>query len=131
MGTGRHEPWAAFPADLKLLLVCINKTSKDLISTYDAARYSWKINPAKAEQAEYVMAVSKGVIVGVYEAEEWLPANETCFPDIPPEHANWDKQDKRFGFVGRPASNDIARLIGKRVPPEWGFRGNPIRYVNF
>jgi hypothetical protein len=78
------------------------------------------------------MAVSKGVIVGVFEADEWFPAKKAHFADIPPEQANWNKQRGRSGFVGRPASKDIEHhYCGKRVPKDCGFRGNPIRYVNF
>jgi hypothetical protein len=130
MGKGTEE-YAAFPERTKVLLVCVNKTHES-VGTYDAARYSWKISPAKAEQAEYVLAVSKGLIVGVFEADKWLPARKAHFPDIPPEHANWHKQAKRFGFVGRSAPKDIEQLYsGKCVPKYLGFRGNPIRYVNF
>jgi hypothetical protein len=126
-----NEEHAAFPEHMKVLLVCVNKTHES-VGAYDAARYSWKITPAKAEQAKYVMAVSKGRIVGVFEADEWLPARKANFPEIPPEHANWHKQDKRFGFVGHLAPKDIDQFYrGKRVPKDLGFRGNPIRYVNF
>jgi hypothetical protein len=132
MGAGRLEMWAAFPEHLKLLLVCISQTSKGSIPTYDAARYSWKIDPTKAEQAEYVIAVSGGIIVGVYKADEWLPATKSHFADIPPGHANWHKQKKRFGFVGHRASRQVEQLyLDKSVPHEWRFKGNPIRYVNF
>jgi hypothetical protein len=130
MGKGTEE-YAAFPECTKVLLVCVNKTHES-VGTYNAARYSWQISPARAEKAEYVMAVSKGLIVGVFEADEWLPAKKAHFPDIPLEHANWHKQAKRFGFVGRSATKNIEQLYsGKRVPKDLGFRGNPIRYVNF
>jgi hypothetical protein len=139
MGKGTEE-LAAFPEHMKLLLLCINKThdisnkTDESISTLDATRYSWKINPAKAEQAKYVMAVSMGIIVGVFEVEakKWLPANKSNFQDISDKHGNWEHQDDRFGFVGRSALNNVSQpYIDKRVPPKWGFRGNPIRYVNF
>jgi hypothetical protein len=130
MGRGAQD-FAVFPENTKVLLVCINKTAKGTVSTYDVARYSWKINPTKAKQAKYVMAVSKGIIVGVYEADDWLPATKAHFADIPSEHANWDRQKNRFGFVGGPASKDASFYIDKCVAAKWRFRGNPIRYVNF
>jgi hypothetical protein len=106
--------------------------TEEQIPTYDAARYSWKIDPTKAEQAEYVIAVSGGIIVGVYKADEWLPATKSHFADIPPGHANWHKQKKRFGFVGHRASRQVEQLyLDKSVPHEWRFKGNPIRYVSF
>lgn len=135
MGKGTEE-WAAFPEHMKLLLVCINRTHENKthepISTYDAARYSWPVKPEKAQQAEYVMAVFRGVIVGVFEADEWFPAQECYFHDLPPGHGNWDKQANRFGFVGRSVSNDVEeRYRDKSVPKQWGFTGNSVRYVNF
>lgn len=129
MGKGT-ENVAVFPEYIKLLLVCVNKTY-ELEGAYDAARYSWKISPAKAEQAKYVMAVAHGIIVGVFEADEWLPARKSNFQNISDKHGNWEHQGGRFGFVGRSVSSDVALLLNKCVPPEWGFRGNPIRYVNF
>jgi len=130
MGKGMEEV-AVFPEDMKLLLVCVSKTYES-IGVYHAARYSWKINPAKAQEAQYVMAVSMGAIVGVFEADEWFPALKTHFPDLTPEYANWHKQEKRFSFIGRSASKDVEQLyLDKCVPKEWGFRGNPVRYVNF
>jgi hypothetical protein len=130
MGKGTEE-LAVFPEHMKLLLVCVNKTYKS-IGAYHAARYSWPIKPEKAQQAAYVMAVFRGDIVGVFEADRWLPAKAVNFPDLPPGHGNWHKQGKRFGFVGHPASKDIEQLYrDKRVPKDCRFRGNPIRYVNF
>ena len=130
MSNGTEE-FAAFPEHTKLILVCINKTHEP-ICIYDRARYSWKINPAKAKEAEYILAVERGVIIGVFEAVEWFPALKIHFPHLPPEHANWHKQEGRFGFVGSSASQDVKYLyLDKCVPKEWGFRGNPVRYVNF
>jgi hypothetical protein len=122
---------AVFPEQMKLLLVCVNKVYKTM-PTYDAARYSWPVKPEKAQQAKFVMAVFRGVIVGVFEADEWLPANEVNFSDLPPGHGNWHKQEAKFGFVGHPARKDIEQLYRDRaVPTQWRFTGNSIRYVNF
>ena len=130
MGKGTEEV-AVFPEHMKLLLVCVNQTY-ELIGAYHAARYSWLVKPEKAQQVAYVMAVFRGVIVGVFKADKWLPAEEANFPDLPPGHGNWDMQERRFGFVGHPASKDIEQLyVDKGVPKDFGFRGNPIRYVNF
>jgi len=130
MGKGTEEE-AVFPEHIKLLLVCINKTHEP-ICIYDRARYSWKINPAKAREAEYILAVERRVIIGVFEADEWFPALKIHFPHLPPEHANWHKQEGRFGFIGSSASKDVELLyLDKCVPKQWRFTGNSIRYVNF
>ena len=129
-GNGNEE-LAVFPEGMRVLLVCVNKTYRKM-DLYHAARYSWPIRPEKARQAEYVMAVFEGTIVGVFKAEEWLPAKKDNFPGLPPGHGNWDKQKGRFGFVGCRASKDIEQpYLNKGVPKEWRFRGIPVRYVNF
>jgi len=130
MGKGTGEE-AVFPEHMKLLLVCVNKTHEP-ICIYNRARYSWEIIPAKAGEAEYVLAVEWRVIIGVFKAEKWFPALSIHFPQLPPEHANWEEQKGRFGFIGIPASNDVKHLyLGKSVPKKWRFRGAPVRYVNF
>ena len=130
MGRGAVE-LADFPEHIRLLLICVNKILKSL-GAFDAVRYSWKITPERAEKAELVVAVSRSIIVGVFRAYEWLPATKANFPDIQDEHGNWMKQSGRFGFHGSDAPSNIkAQYIGKRIPPKWDFKGNPIRYVNF
>ncbi len=44
-------------------------------------------------------------------------ASKVHFHEIPPRHANWHKQGKRFGFVGHSASKNIEKLyLGKGFP---------------
>jgi uncharacterized protein len=108
----------------KLILININKSyeNRDL---YDAVRFAWKISIDKAKEADYVLAVRKGQIEGVYKAEEWLEATTDNFPissDI----------KGRFGFRGHEACDDVKKLyIGKRIPQDQRKRGsaNPIRYI--
>jgi hypothetical protein len=122
---------AEFPEHAKFLLICINRTYEKW-GVSIAVRYSWKVAPERAEQAEYVVAVFRGTIVGVFRADKWLPATKANFPDIPDEYGNWKKQADRFGFRGSEAPNDIkAQYMGKAIPSKWGFKGNPIRYINF
>ena len=139
MGTGTEE-FAAFPEHTRLHLVCVSETFRPLesphapghLSPYNASRYSWKIDTLKAKRAEYVMGVCHGDIVGVFQADEWLPAKKANFTDIPDNHGNWGEQKGRFGFRGSEAPIDVKnRFIGKKVPPEWRFKGNSVLYVNF
>ena len=124
---------ASFPAGAKLLLIIINKTLENPgLALKDAVRYSWKISRLRAEPAEYVLAVAYGLIVGVFEADEWLPANQKNFPDIPASHGNWERQDGRSGFQGREAPDNVRKLyVNKRVPKRLRKRGaaGPIRYL--
>jgi|SRR5271155_1750242 len=122
-----------FPKQTKLLLISVNKTVENpKLTLYDAVRYSWKVSAPKAAGAKYVLAVVHGVVEGVFEADEWLPAEKANFPDVSDEHGNWNNQRSRFGFRGREAPSDIqGRYRGKRIPDDFRHKGNPVRYINF
>jgi hypothetical protein len=125
---------ARFPDHEKLLLICVNKTIEQVcigqLQLLDAVRYSWKLNRYNAAQADYVLAVAHGLIMGVYVAEVWLEANKGHFPDIPDSHGNWGKQKGRYGFRGRKAPDDIwDRYVGKKIDDKWRGHGAPIRYT--
>jgi hypothetical protein len=124
---------AVFPRQSRFLLISVNKTiGNPKLSLYDAVRYSWKISRPKAARADYVLAVAHGRIEGVFEAEEWTPAEKANFPDISDEHGNWNNQKGRAGFRGHEAPHEVQlRYRGKRVPDEYRHKQNPIRYVNF
>jgi hypothetical protein len=116
----------AEPATLKhkAVLISINRSAAET-SLYEATRYAWKISKSKAKQAEVILATVRGLIVGAFIADEWLPATSANFPgheDVP----------GRLGFVGREASPEILALyVGKRVPDRYRKRGaaNPIKYT--
>jgi hypothetical protein len=118
--------YQAEPAEFlhKAVLINVNVSATET-SLYEATRYAWKLNPAKAKRAEYVLGTRFGVIIAVYVAEDWLPATSENFPGREPVHG-------RFGFVGSEAPEHISnRYLGKRVPDEFRKRGaaNPIRYT--
>ena len=109
----------------KVVLINVNKSSEnqDLL---DAVRYCWKISRSKAEACDYVLAVRRGLIIGAFVAEEWLPATPENFPSFP------SADEKRFGFKGHEAPANVKDLyLQKRIPDELRRRGvaNPIRYV--
>lgn len=126
-----EAPEVAFQHNL--VLININRTS-DEQAPYDAVRYSWKIDPNKARRCDYVLAVRKGLIIGAFKAEEWLPATTENFPDFPSVDANrTGPRQGRYGFRGNDAPDDVKRLyLQKRLPDRLRKRGaaNPIRYVN-
>lgn len=108
----------------KALLINVNRTALDS-SLYEATRYAWKVNPAKANQAEVILATVQGVIRGAFLASVWLEATESNFPGREPVPG-------RFGFVGTEAPKSIKNLyIDKRVPDEYRKPGsaNPVRYT--
>ena len=108
----------------RALLISVNRSAPEA-SLYDATRYAWKIDTARAKHAEVILATQQGLIVGAFIAHEWLEATTANFPgrvDVP----------GRFGFIGQEASPEMRVLyIGKRVPDEYRKRGaaNPIRYT--
>ncbi len=119
--------YAAEPAVFRhdAILVSVNRSALAESSLYEATRYAWKISPAKARNAEVVLARVQGIIKGASIADEWLEATATNFPG---------RQDQpgRYGFNGREAPDDIQRLyVGKRVPDEYRKPGaaNPIKYA--
>ncbi len=125
---------AVFPEGEKLLLICVNKTIEiedEAYTLLDRVRYSWKISPRRAEEAEYVLAVAHGLIIGVFENGEWMDATKENFAGgIPELYGNWDDQEGRSGFCGHDAPEDVKkRYRYKRVPNELRGHGSPIRYV--
>lgn len=108
----------------RTLIINVNRTATES-SLYEATRYAWKLNPKKASRAEIVVAVRAGIIVAVFVADEWLPANPQFFPGREPVAG-------RYGFIGSEASKSIQkRYLRKRLPDGYQKRGasNPIKYT--
>jgi hypothetical protein len=108
----------------RALLISVNQSSVES-SLYEATRYAWKINPAKAKQAEVILSTLQGLIVGAFVADEWLPATPEHFPGR-------EEMPGRWGFRGTEAPLEFHQLyVGKRVPDEYRKRGaaNPIKYA--
>lgn len=121
--------YRAKDAELKhnALLIIINRT-KDEKGVYDAVRYAWRLNPEKAGQADYVLAVEKGLIVGAFKPAKWLEATKKNFPDL---YRKGDGEG-RYGFVGEAAEAKIQNMyVGMRIPEKYRKKGasNPIKYT--
>jgi hypothetical protein len=117
------EP-AVFPPAFKALLINVNRSAAET-SLHEATRYAWKLNKSKAKQAQVILAVRQGLIVGAFIADSWLEATATNFP-------GHQDVDGRIGFVGREASADIREsYVGKLVPDEYRKPGaaNPVKYT--
>jgi len=94
-------------------------------SPYECARFAWKLNPDRARRVDYVIAVSSGIIVGVFKPVEWLPATSENFPTRGDAEGRW-------GFIGTDAVDEIAAAImHKRIPNSLRKKGaaNPIQYI--
>ena len=109
----------------KVLLINVNRSFKNNDDLYNAVRFAWKLKPENAEKADYVLAIEKGIIRGVFIADEWHKARKEYFPEFE------NRTNKRYGLIGRKADDEIANLyIGKRIPDEFRKKGtsNPIKY---
>lgn len=128
--------FSAQPND-RLVLINVNRLeslSRSRDEIYKQTQLSWKISAVRANRADYVLAVVRGVIVGAFEVDSkgWQSATHANFPERVPQDV--DKSD-RMGFHGSPAPDEIwDRYVGergKRIAIE-GMKHiqNPIRYWN-
>ncbi|ENZ7758556.1 TPA: hypothetical protein K8E22_004334 [Enterobacter cloacae] len=117
----------------KVLMISVNRSSKD-VDLYDAVRFSWRVRVERARKAEFILATVRGIVKGVYIADEWLESTRENFPEMP----SWDAdeefestQKSRFGFRGRLAPPDIAKIyLGKKIPDVLRKKGamSPVKY---
>jgi hypothetical protein len=108
----------------KALLINVNISATET-SLYEATRFAWRIDRARAEQAEVALAIRQGLILDAFIPRLWLPATSANFP-------GHEDAPRRFGFEGEQASDAIRNLyVGKRVPDEYRKRGAqfPIKYT--
>jgi len=108
----------------RALLINVSKTAGER-PLYEAVRYAWKIDAERAQDAEVVLAVRDGLIIGAFIAERWLPATAKNFP-------GHESVEGRYGFVGREAPAELAKqYLHKRIPEKFRKPGaaNPIRYT--
>ena len=108
----------------KAILINVNRTATET-SLYEATRFAWKIDIAKAERAEVVLATRQGLIVEAFIPLRWMAATPVNFPGR-------EEVPGRYGFEGDIAPPEIRNLyVGKRVPDEYRKRGaaNPIKYT--
>lgn len=108
----------------KLILINVNRSVNER-SVYDAVRFAWRIDVNRAKKAEYVLAVEKGIIVGVFKPNEWKSATLNNFPEF-----TWHNE-KRYGFTGEEADDKIQKeYLHKRIPENYRKRGAayPVKY---
>jgi hypothetical protein len=112
----------------RLLLVSVAKTWKKL-GVYDAARYAWRVDRRRVENVDLVLACVKGIVKGVFIPSAWLDASpgeasRRNFPGF-----TWTHHGQRWGFVGRPASDESRkRYEDKKVPDSLAIGQSGIRY---
>ena len=110
------ETMAPDPAHRLLYIKVRQETVEDRGSLYEAVRWAWRVNPARAADADWVVAVVGGVARGVFEVHRWQRSSTN------PE---------RWEFRGAEVDNDAARrYVGKLIPEEFRRRGmaSPVLY---
>jgi len=111
----------------KLLVISINKSISEGSEIYDAVRWAWKLNPERAKECEFVLAHQSGKIVGVFKADEWLPATDPIFSNL------GQGDEGRWGFIGQVAPSEILmEYFNKELPKGFTKKGasNPVRFLD-
>ena len=96
------------------------------LELYEATRGYWKIDVKRAEKAEYVFSVYKGIIKEVYKIKEWLPAGTIPRSTLPDAETPAD----RYEFVGEVAEETIRNKYIEKSIANLYRKGeaNPIKY---
>ena len=110
-----------------LMLISIGRTYYER-PVYDAVRTAWRINKNKVQSYKLVLANLRGLVVGAFRPEQWLPATIENFPGI--ETRN---HPGRHGFIGHEAEPEVRNYyLRKRVPARYRRRGaqSSVRYCH-
>jgi hypothetical protein len=108
----------------ELIAISVNQSAIERSSLYEAVRYAWRLSAVKARAADYVLAVSQGLVIGVFKADAWHPATPEFFPALT------SAMPGRWGFVGKPAPEEVAQLyLRTRLPKRPRGSVNPVRYL--
>ena len=120
------------------ILIRINKTfevSMERTKLYDYTRGRWKLNPERAKNAKYGIAVYKGVVQEVYEIHHWHNAGSTNSSRKEKDRPDLNSSKSligRFEFTGKLASEEIREKYNLKSVKHYFAKGNanPIKYVN-
>lgn len=103
----------------RLLAITVNKLQgrRDPKVIFDLIRYCWPLSQRRAETVDYVLALDRGVVVGVFKPLSWAPARAADFPDI----AGIIDEPHRLAFQGERAPPNVWEIYvgehGRRVNP--------------
>lgn len=119
-----YDPGVISDIPERCIIIKINQQSLDRFDSnkvdavYEATRWTWKMSLDRAMQAEYVLSVQNGIVIGVFSDLRWR--DEPLYKG-------------RIQFDGKRAPEDIAeKYVGKMIPPRYRQKGNasPCQYVN-
>ena len=105
----------------KLIAITLNQNPEGA-SLYERVRGNWNMSPKHAEQADYVLAVYDGVIIGVFKPEKWEEVEDP---------ATMDKNRHRLKFTGKEVEDQqiLDRYLHKMLPRKSKGNANPIKYL--
>lgn len=112
-----------------VIAIKINQAYREnmtVLELYEVTRGYWKVDVKRAEKADYVFSVYKGMIKEVYKVKEWLPAGTIPRSTLPDAEVPAD----RFEFVGEIAEENIRdKYIEKSIANLYrNGEANPIKY---
>lgn len=118
----------------KLLVI---KTTPRVLSgrktLYHSVRWAWRINPARAAKADYILGCVGDTCRGVFTVDRWLQATPRNFPHFadPANRPDFPHhRPDRYGFDGQEAGYDVQQIyVGKQLPLMQQGGQNPIRYI--
>ncbi len=124
--------------DDPVILIRINQAfrySMSEIELYDYTRGKWKIDPKKASNAKYGIAVFEGIVQEVYEIHNWYEAGATFSIRQENESNELDVTENwkgRYEFIGNIAQSHIRDKYRFKSVEHYFKRGNsnPIMYQN-
>jgi hypothetical protein len=123
-----------FSEEDKLILINIKNSIKENTSIYDATRYAWVVNIKRANNAEYIISHSSGIILDVFNLDKvkgWQEALSSNFNHFPFP----DLEGRKAFQQGTEVDETIkTRFLGKRLPSIYNDQllsgQNPIKYIN-
>ena len=67
----------------RLLAVSVTETIKEgkRGSIYECARKWWPVKLDKARKVDYVLAVNKSIVVGVFKPTQWIDSTNPSWPE--------------------------------------------------
>lgn len=104
------EPIKFDPND-RILCLNIAKSYNPNEPVYEAAKQAWNLNKCRREKITHILAVSNGIVRGVFSWTKW-----------------YDADDKTVGFIGDEIKD--SRYLNKSIKGQVDLRRRPFRYVN-
>lgn len=118
----------------KLMVISVNVSANESgRSTYSAVRFAWWLGKtktaARAKRADYVLAVERGLVIGVFKPTEWLPATKKNFEKRGQDFPFQEDMGDRWAFYGEEAPDNVKKLyMGTRPIERKKGDISPVRY---